>query len=211
MNRLITFIFILLIISCGKEKVIQLPEIYETNIIEILDVSPAYLFYDETKPDSIELNRKNLISTTNWLFNVDKRLTLEQAIPSIILLQNKKRDAQIHKNEAAKNFFTCHFKKINNLGFIDFTNVYYHEEDIEDYLKSQNLKDYRICNINSDSISIGNRAISLEALPDLDKADAKVFLRFDKKMSFQKYISYKEHFIKLDSTQINIDNDEFIY
>ena len=211
MNRIITLIFILLIISCGKEKVIQLPEIYETNITEILDVSPAYLFYDETKPDSIELNRKNLISTTNWLVNVDKRLTLEQAIPSIILLQNKKRDAQMHINEAAKNYYTCHFKKINNLGFIEFTNVYYHQEDIESYLNSQNLKDYRVLNINSDSMSVGKIAVTIQDLPDLDSTKTKVFLRFDKKMSFQKYISYKEHFIKLDSTQINIDNDEFIY
>ena len=50
--------------SCGNEKVIQLPEIQQTKINEILDVSPAYIFYDETQPDSIELNRKNLIIST---------------------------------------------------------------------------------------------------------------------------------------------------
>ena len=73
-----------MIYSCGNEKILQLPEINHSDITEILDVSHAYLFYDETKPDSIELNRKNLISTTNWLVNVDKRLTLDQAIPSIV-------------------------------------------------------------------------------------------------------------------------------
>ncbi len=75
MNRLVFILFFLLIYSCGNEKILQLPEINHSDITEILDVSPAYLFYDETKPDSIELNRKNLIGTTNWQFNVDKRLT----------------------------------------------------------------------------------------------------------------------------------------
>ena len=60
--------------SCGNEKALLLPEISHSEISEIQDVSHAYLFYDETQKDSVELNRKNLISTTNWLINVDKRL-----------------------------------------------------------------------------------------------------------------------------------------
>ena len=201
----------LLLFSCGNEKVLQLPEINNTEITEILDVSAAYVFYDETKPDSTELNRKNLISTTNWLVNVDKRLTLRQAIPSIVFMQNKKRDAQMHKNEAAKNYYTCHYKKINNLGFIEFTDVYYHEEPIGNYVSEQNIKDYHVINFNSDSIFINNKSIKLEELKPLDSINSKVFLRFDKSMSFQKYISYKEELTKIYSTQLNIDNDEFIY
>ena len=48
--------------SCANEKTIQLPEINGAKITELQDVSAAYLFYDETQPDSLELNRKNLIS-----------------------------------------------------------------------------------------------------------------------------------------------------
>ena len=211
MNRLVIILLFLIVFSCGNEKILQLPEINQTEITEILDVSAAYLFYDETKPDSIELNRKNLISTTNWLVNVDKRLTLDQAIPSIVFLQNKKRDAQIHKNEAARNYFTCHYTKINNLGFIDFTDVYYHQEKLEDYLKSQNIKNFKVLNLNSDSIIFNKRVVTIKELTELDSTKTKVFLSFDKNISLQKYISYKEQLIKLDSTQLNIDNNEFIY
>lgn len=211
MKYLFSTLALLLFLSCGTDKVLQLPEINHTEITEILDVSAAYLFYDETKPDSIELNRKNLISTTNWLVNVDKRLTLEQAIPSILFLQNKKRDAQMHKNEAAKNYYTCHYKKINNLGFIEFTDVYYHEEALEGYAYEQNIKDYHVINFTSDGIFIKDKPINLEELNPLDSINAKVFLSFDKSMSFQKYISYKEQLTKIDSEQLNIDNDEFIY
>lgn len=211
MKYIYSILTFVLFFSCGNEKVVQLPEINHTEITEILDVSPAYLFYDETKPDNIELNRKNLIISTNWLVNVDKRLTLKQAIPKIVFLQNKKRNATMHKNEAAKNYYTCHYKKINNLGFIEFTDIYYHEETIEDYLSKQNIKEYHIINFNSDSVFIKNKSIKLEELKPLDSIDSKVFLRFDKSMSFQKYIGYKDQLAKIDSIQLNIDNDEFIY
>ncbi len=67
MKQFYIIILTLLFFSCGKDKSVLLPEIENANITEILDVSPAYLFYDETQPDSLELNRKNLIGTTNWL------------------------------------------------------------------------------------------------------------------------------------------------
>ncbi|MDX1700266.1 MAG: hypothetical protein R3250_06590, partial [Melioribacteraceae bacterium] len=99
MKYVFTILMLLMFFSCGNEKIIQLPEINQPEINEVLDVSPAYIFYNETKPDSVELNRKNLISTTNWLVNVDKRLSLRQVIPPIRYIQNKKRNAQMHKNE----------------------------------------------------------------------------------------------------------------
>src|SRR5690606_34637928 len=119
------FIILLLIFSCGKDKVVQLPEIESAPISEVNDISAAYIFYDENKPDSVELNRNNLISTTNWLFNVDKRLMLKQSIPQIKLLQEKRRNAQLHKNESARNYFTCNDTSKKTLGFIDFTDVIY--------------------------------------------------------------------------------------
>ena len=211
MKYLLSTIILLTLFSCGNDKILELPEINHTEITEVLDVSPAYLFYDETKPGTVELNRKNLISTTNWLVNVDKRLTLEQAIPSIVFLQNKKRDAKMHKNESAKNYYTCHFKPINNLGFIEFTDVYYHEDSIEKYVSEQNIKDYHVIYFKSDKILLKDRAINLKDLKPLDSIISKIFLSFDKSMSFQEYISYKEQILKIDSKHLNIDNDEFIY
>lgn len=123
--RYIYLLTILLLFSCNNERTLLLPEIENATVTEVLDVSPAYIFYDETEPDSTLLNRKNLISTTNWLVNVDKRLTLKQAIPKIIMMQEKKRNAKMHKNEDAKNYFTCNDTSIQNLGFLEFTDVYY--------------------------------------------------------------------------------------
>ena len=125
MKRWFVLVIGLVVLSCNNERVIQLPEIENAEITEVIDVSPAYIFYDETQPDSTLFNRKNLIGTTNWLVNVDKRLTLEQAIPHIQYLQNKRKKASMHKNENAKNYFTCNDTSIKNLGFVEFTDIKY--------------------------------------------------------------------------------------
>lgn len=127
MKYIILILVLPCFISCNNKRELQLPEIEKANITEIQDVSAAYLFYDETQPDSVLLNRKNLISTTNWLVNVDRRLRLRQAIPHIKFLQSKKKSSS-HKNENAKNYLTCHDLSKNNLGFLEFTDVVYHND-----------------------------------------------------------------------------------
>lgn len=209
MNRLLLFLFLILTTACNNKRIVELPEIKTSKITKVYDISPAYIFFDETQADSVELNRKNLISTTNWLVNVDKRLKLSQAIPKIIYIQDKKRNAKMHKNEAAKNYYTCNNKSIKSLGFIDFTDVYYHQEPIESYIKNQNIKLYNVIDFHKDSISFQGKSLNINHFNQPDSI--KVFARFEKTMTFQKYIYYKEQLIKLDSTKIIIDNDEFIY
>ncbi|WP_178989599.1 hypothetical protein [Winogradskyella schleiferi] len=153
------YIYILLILgcfSCNNERVLQLPEIENAEVTEVLDVSPAYIFYDETQPDSTLLNRKNLITTTNWLVNVDKRLTLRQAIPHIKFLQDKKRNAEMHKNEDAKNYFTCNDTSIGTLGFLEFTDV--------NYTFSNDEMDFRVSEIIDDINLIKRDTILIEKL-----------------------------------------------
>jgi len=212
---------LLFLVSCGNKKMVQLPEIDHSEFTEILDVSPAYIFYDETKKDSIELNRKSLIVTTNWLVNVDKRLTLNQAIPKIVYLQNKKRNAEVHKNEDAKNFYTCHNTSINNLGFIEFTDIYYLEKQPNDF----NLKpsDYSIIIQTTANMEIRSaeetilKSSETTLLQDLNKVISEntesitFHLFFSEKLSFQDYISFKSLLNKLTDKKNLIANKEFIF
>lgn len=215
-------LILLFLVSCGNEKVVQLPEIDQSEISEILDVSPAYLFYDETKEDSVELNRRTLIITTNWLVNVDKRLTLEQAIPKIIYLQNKKRNAEIHKNEEAKNYYTCHNTSINNLGFIEFTDVYYVEKQAEFFNLKSNEYAIIFNELSKIEIKSSEEAKTLETseeslLQDINKIISEneetvsLHLYFSKDLSFQDYISFKSLLNKLKNKKVTIANEEFIF
>ncbi len=207
------------ILSCN-EKIVQLPETSNNTITKVLDVSPAYLFYDEEQ-DSVEFNRKNLIGTTNWLVNVDKRLTLKQIMPHIIYLQNKRKKAGMHKNESAKNYFSCSNPDIKNLAFIDFTNVEYQLKK-----ESQMTNEPGSCYLlfsNSNEVEI--------MFPDKNlKADADTFLSllkndysrvkedsltlslaFNENLKFQDYISYKSKLLELDFEMFTISKTELIY
>ncbi|MFK7833882.1 MAG: hypothetical protein AB8B52_11440 [Winogradskyella sp.] len=226
--RYLYLLFILCCFNCNNERVLELPEIENTEITEVLDVSPAYIFYDETQTDSTLLNRKNLIITTNWLVNVDKRLTLKQALPHIKFLQDKKRNAEMHKNEEAKNYFTCNDTAIENLGFIEFTDIFYKDEnpDFMNYTMKQPgnyiLLKYHSDNSISISVSYEDTRLKVIEKERLDNSDTlkkqlidlkpkTLLLFFDTNMSFQDYISAKSQLLKLDLDTITISPDEFMY
>jgi len=229
MKYLYIIVIALLFFSCGNEKSILLPEIENAKITKILDVSPAYVFYDETQIDSVELNRKNLIISTNWLFNVDKRLTLEQAIPKIKFLQDKKRNAQMHKNENAKNYYTCNDTSIQNLGFIEFTDVVYQNVSLRDYFidkvryEKMSLA-LNVISINNYSLETSyNQQSNTELFSNIDdvfneikkhfktEQDLKLYSLFHSKLSFQEYITIKSKIQDIKDEGIPLDKNEFIY
>ncbi|TGV04308.1 hypothetical protein [Flavivirga rizhaonensis] len=226
MKKIILLFVISLMFSCGNEKVVLLPEINHANITEIHDVSPAYLFYDTTQKDSVELNRKNLISTTNWLVNVDKRLTLKQVIPHIKFLQDKKQNSS-HKKKGVKNYFTCNDTSKKNLGFIEFTDVVYHNStsvysiEENDKLKSEaNSVDLIVFDVNDINIITMDHGIFktdtsslLNIIKDSLNSNSKayeIFLRFEKDLTFQDYISIKSILSEIKNEYIKISNHEGI-
>lgn len=226
MKHVFFLIILSVFFSCGNEKVLELPEINQSEITEINDVSAAYLFYDETQKDSVELNRKNLISTTNWLVNVDKRLTLKQVIPHIKFLQNKKSSSS-HKNKTAKNYFTCNDTSRKNLGFIEFTDIFYHEESSFNYLKKiSDLKIFEsniitinfyskkkviVFNSKSKNLSINtNRNDFLDIIKKSDSGKSKIYLNLHKDLTFNDYIDIKHRLLNLNLKHIEIAKEEFI-
>ncbi|MCB4808167.1 hypothetical protein LG651_07860 [Tamlana sp. 62-3] len=223
MKYIILLLSGVLFFSCGNKKTVQLPEINNSEIQNIKDVSAAYIFYDPTQTDSVLLNRKNLISTTNWLVNIDKRLTLRQVIPQIKFLQEKKANAG-HKNENAKNYFSCNDISKNNLGFIEFTKVNYEvkkENTVQtippDFNVTANTifvnhdgKIFIISPEKEPSIKESNKNELLTDLKHVFNKASKVSLRFSKSLTFQDYITIKSLIKNKQFNHIKISNTEFI-
>jgi len=228
MKALSGIIILLLLLNCSNERVVQLPEIETSEITEVRDVSAAYLFYDESYPDSTLLNRKNLISTTNWLINVDRRLSLKQVIPHIQFLQHKKSSGKLHKNEKARNYYTCNDSSINNLGFIDFTTTTY-----EDYnpnfigLGNLNAPPYLKLTIHKDG-SVGLAEIendfikqSWEPITVVNQDAFKLLLKesnlkfllltFDEQALFQTYVRYKSYTEALKNEGYLVAKTEYLF
>lgn len=229
MRRWLVLLIGLVVLSCNNEGVLQLPEVENAEITEVLDVSPAYIFYDETQPDSTLFNRKNLIGTTNWLVNVDKRLTLEQAIPHIQYLQNKREKASMHKNENAKNYFTCNDTSIQNLGFVEFTDIKYLSKRFAEYrsllssvpinnivLEFKKIDDIYIHGFLEKPISKKTSIVFLESelLKILNSSRfSNIILSLELKndLTFQNYVTIKRKLQTIKSDVFIIDSKEFIY
>jgi hypothetical protein len=217
MKYIITLFIASLFFSCGKDKVIWLPEISHSKITDIKDVSAAYLFYDKKMPDSVDLNRKNLISTTNWLVNIDKRLTLKQVIPHIKFLQVKKENSS-HKNRNSKNYFTCNDISKKNLGFIEFTDVGYEikGEEIEPENKYSiiviDLTNIIIFSLNDSEYktNIINFVDAFNKILSQYERNKNISLSFNNKLLFQDYITFKSMLLKLDLKNVTISNHEYI-
>ena len=122
MKKIVVALSLISLFSCG-EKEIQLPQLNETVVTDVKNHSPVYMFFETNGNDTlIDVNRSNSISSTNWLFNIDKRLPLKLVIPEIQKLQAKKEKSS-HKKEGSGNYFTYMDSKKKTLAFLTFTNL----------------------------------------------------------------------------------------
>jgi hypothetical protein len=108
MTKYLSLIFLFVFMSCVNKEDILLPKLDTTIVSNIGDQSPIYIFFRTKGKDTlVEVNRKKSIITTNWIFNIDKRLPLRIVIPEVMKLQDKKRKEKAHKNESRELLFVC--------------------------------------------------------------------------------------------------------
>ncbi|MFB9080057.1 hypothetical protein ACFFLS_09200 [Flavobacterium procerum] len=180
-----------LLFSCGKKEDVLLPKSNLTIVKDVQDHSPIYIFFKTEGKDTIaDLNRKSAIISTNWIFNIDKRLPLKLVIPQVMKMQEKKRNEKMHQNEESENYYSYADSIGKNLAFLPFTKVFYKMErpargTFVVYFKKGKQqvfmggKEIKISEILQHFYSI-----KFQRVPDL------VFL-FDKNMSYEEYIQYK--------------------
>lgn len=205
--KYISIIIVFLILSCNNKETVMLPKSDISLVTDISDYSVVYFFFKETKKDTlVTINKNNLISTTNWVFNIDKRLPIKIVIPELLKLQTKKKNNEAHKNENAQNYFSYADTVNKRLAFKNITNITYHNFD--------NQKVNFIFIDKNNKIKFENKIVSFEILNEILRQNrTKIFsFCFDKNMSFQNYLKNTVAFEKLKQTYPNkISNSEYIY
>ena len=209
MKKILFSLLLISLLSCGKKEV-QLPQLDETVVTDVKDHSPIYMFFEANENDTlIDVNRSNSISSTNWLFNIDKRLPLKLVIPEIQKLQAKKEKSS-HKKEGSENYFTYMDKEKKTLAFLPFTSVEYK-------LKSFDEKNLEFYLLKNNFFRIGDDIKSIDKLNDFinkvsSENQSRIIFSFDKQMSFERYMDYKIIIKNLDiSKKILTTDKEFIY
>ena len=223
---LVCVLFATLFLSCKKEDVL-LPQTNVAVMTTIEDHSPIYLFFDEKDQDTlVEVNAKNSISTTNWIFNIDKRLPLDLIIPEIKALQSQKKRSS-HTNEEAINVFSYSDSVTKTLAFLPFTDVQYKfDKDFSKFYIKEHADlyiDYFNLTVNfnkANQITVDGNEIEREEFVAYIKDFADfmsngkttiIHLNFDKHLTYNEYIQNKVLAWQLTSEIIQLSSYEFIY
>jgi hypothetical protein len=215
-----------LFFSCQKE--VQLVKAGRTVDSTVVDHSPVYLFMETKGTDTIiDVNRKNTIGTTNWIFNIDKRLPLKLVIPEVIKLQQKREGAQLHKNEDAKNYFSYTDSVQKTLAFMPFKEISYaYNSYFSSFYVKENV-DYHqhfqtfYVNFRKDStVSVDGNEVEANELFDFLKEYTAfsgqgkrilIYLNFDEDLSFDNYLSKVIWLKELEHETCTIAPTHFIY
>lgn len=113
---------LVLLTACANKEVL-LPEADVTVVEKVDNWSPVYLFFAQKGKDTVaDLNRKNTITSTNYIFNIDKRLPMRLVIPEVNLVL-KKKEASPHKSEVAQNYFSYSDTKARRLAFLNVQRI----------------------------------------------------------------------------------------
>lgn len=210
MKKINLLLVVLFLFSCQNKEVL-LPKANQTIVADVQNHSPIYFFFKLDKEDTlVEVNQKNRISTTNWLFNIDKRLPLRKVVLEVKKLQVKK-ETSLHKSESSKNYYTYMNDKSKSMAFLPFSNIKYKVE----------VADSNILQIyfdRNDLVRIGDEVFSKNDLQNfIDKwsinQQKRLLFSFDKMMSFEQYVQDKIFIsnLKLNSFSLNSNHIEYIY
>ena len=226
MKKISLLVILFFVISCKKEDV-QLAKANVSITKEINDHSAIYIFFDANEKDTVaRVNKNNSISTTNWIFNIDKRLSLDLVIPEVMKLQEKKSNSS-HKKEGAINVISYADSIGGNLAFLPFTDVQYkYDKDFSKFFIKDNANlymSYHNLTVNFDkdnNITVDGNVIERDEFIVFMKdfidftSEGKttiLHLNFDKYLSFDKYVQNKILAWQLTTDLIQISSYEFIY
>jgi hypothetical protein len=206
-----SLIILFMLFSCGNKEDILLPKANTTIVKNVEDHSPIYVFFRTKGKDTLaEVNRKNEIISTNWIFNIDKRLPLRLVIPEVMKLQQKKREEKAHKNELAQNYYSYADTIGKNLAFIPFTKVFYKLEKPKSGIVIFFTKNNKIL-VDNIEVKQQELQVYLNKLPSIT-SNQYIFC-FDKNLDFGSYIQDKIFInsLKQPSSEFNTKYEEFIY
>lgn len=226
MKKLALLFCVLMMVSCQKE--VQLVKAGYTIDSTVVDHSPVYIFLDTKGKDTVaEVNRKSTIGTTNWVFNVDKRLPLKVVIPQIIQLQERRDGAQFHKNEEAGNFYSYTDSVRETLAFMPFKEIKY---TYNSYFSTIYIKENPDYHLHFQSFSVnfkpknkvsvdGNEIEMNELLTFLKEYTAfsgegkriLIYLNFDERLTFNHYLSKVIELKTLENEMVTLSPTHFIY
>ncbi len=203
--------------SCNTKEV-KLPVLNIRGIQDtIYDNSQIWIFFKLKDSDTIaKLNRKNAISSTNWIYNIDKRLTLHQVVPFLKKMTKKRETPGMHpKDEDDTNYFSYVDSDTNKLSMVQFSVIHFITDKKFELTKFKNdsITKHLSLNYTKSEFSVNDSIIEVDKLKDYISHQStilKLHLIFDKYLSYKEYLHLKAVLQNVKNDSIVVDTMEFI-
>lgn len=225
-NLILLFTLLFLFNACQKKE-IKIPVSKYKGIQEMTNFSKIWLFKEVIENDTItSVNDNNLIGTTNWVFHIDKSLSLKNVMPILNKFHEKRSKKSMHEIEGFQNYLSYSDTISKVLSFVDISQVTYYLDTIQskqlllkniDYYKNYNnihvsfgLKTYFL---NENTIEKQDFIETLTEYIEFTKTDLPtlVHLNFNQQLTFQEYIFIKTSLSSIDKVSFLIDKNESVF
>jgi hypothetical protein len=207
------FLVPLMFVTACSKKSVQLPLIEAPGLTDIQNHSSIWIFMETREGDTLAaMNKNNKILNTHWIFNIDRRLNMEQVVPFLVQMQENRNKDSMHKKEGMENYFSYADPSSEKIRLFPFTkttyNTSFNEPDSPDCIAPLYLtrSSIHFKERNFDYDSIGSITKILDSCRDDDVM--KVRLILDGKATFQNYLRTK---VELFSNGVPCDPVEYIH
>lgn len=171
-TRVLLLLLGIIMLSCNKQE-LKVPKIKLQGEEEVANHSTIWMFYDKGE---LQLNENNRISSTNWFFNIDKKLTLNQVLPELVRLRIKHNTKSPHNTKPMHNYFTYVNALNDHLSFYTFDSIDYK------FVNKKTLPQF-----GKDTL-----LLEMNATMSLPKDNDQIIQPlFNANLSFQDYMQYK--------------------
>jgi len=224
-NKIIVVLISCLFISCAKKE-IKIPIIAASGIQEVLDHSQVWIFLENNEGEiTADVNRKNTISSTNWIYNIDRNLPLHTFVNTLTTLQEK-HSGSMHSKKGTHDYFSYSDSESQKLSFITFNEVtyktdsllskYYIKENRDNYLNYNNIN--LTFNPNNSWINDGKfekedfKSLLLEYIDfSAEGSQTMLHINYNDRLLYQDYLYYKTMFQNIQTEAILINPIEFVF
>ena len=202
------------LISCNKKK-LELPLIPVGGISNITNHSEIWVFYNvEKEKNKANINKNNIISTTNWIINIDKKLQMKEVVPAIQLIKAKREKKTPHSAEGVSDYLSYANNKDKNISLFKIDSIQYlsldkiSSDDLAIHYKSDNNIIFREKNISINNKEILIDSLKLENFTIINSKRVHVF--FEENITYQSYLEKRVKLSQIAKGKIIVDGTEYM-
>lgn len=217
-KRFLLIAALLFLCQCSDKEVL-LPVVEEGGIAEIENHSSIWIFYDPSEQESkAVLNKNNKLLNTNWIFNIDRRLTMKDVIPQLQNMQADRNKDSMHKKEGMVNYFSYADSKNERISLVKFPEINFLLMDNTGESNTVELDTTRCLvkvHVYEDRLQADGHSFERTGLNDIhsklgvckDGKTEVIQLIYDEELSFQSYLETK---VFLASSRVMLDTNELV-